>query len=593
MKRNATPVILFTVLCFFSILGKGQSSGNIIKLNQLGFYPNAEKIAIVTGTVSSPYFYVLSLPSHDTVYKARLEDTLSSPWSAPITRIARFSAIVKQGNYLVYIPGAGSSYPFTINRNVLHSAGIASIKGYFYQRLSMPLEAAYAGKWARPSGRPDNKVIIHPSAASEKRLAGTIISTPGGWFDAGDYNKYIVNSGITMGTLLSAYEDFPRYFDTLKTNIPESKDAVPDILNETIYNLRWMLTMQDPNDGGVYNKCTDSAFDGMVMPDVSKLPRYVVQKGTAATLDFAAVTAQAARILSKFNKQLPGLADSCRAAAQKAWQWALQYPGMQYDQNAINTRFDPNITTGGYGDRNFKDEWFWAACELLATTNNRQYADTVVSRWNDTLALPSWNNVRALGLYTLLRNKKAFSNISVISYNDAKARMVMFAQRLLREGGDKAYQTVMGRSRQDFVWGSNSVAMNQSIVLINAWFVTKENKYLNEALKNIDYVLGRNATGYCFITGFGTKSTLHPHHRPSVGDAINEPVPGLLAGGPNPGQQDRCEGYPSKMPAESYLDHDCSYASNEIAINWNAPLVYVANAMEALQRKLTILQQRR
>ena len=79
-------------------------------------------------------------------------------------------------------------------------------------------------------------------------------------------------------------------------NIPESRDKVPDILNEAIYNLRWMLTMQDPNDGGVYNKCTNAAFDGMVMPGVTTLPRYVVQKGTAATLDFAAVTAQTARI---------------------------------------------------------------------------------------------------------------------------------------------------------------------------------------------------------------------------------------------------------------------------------------------------------
>jgi endoglucanase len=589
MKKHIAPVILLVVLCSLPALSKAQAAHNI-KLNQLGFYPNAEKTAIVTGSVSSQHFYVLALPSHDTVYKARLEDTLRSPWSSSITRTARFSAITKPGNYEVYVPGAGLSYPFRINKNVLHSAAIASLKGYYYQRLSIPLEAPFAGKWARVSGRPDNQVVVHPSAASENRPAGTIISTPGGWFDAGDYNKYIVNSGITMGTLLSAYEDFPAYFHTLKTNIPESKDGVPDILNEIVYNLRWMLTMQDPHDGGVYNKCTEAGFDGMVMPEVTKLTRYVVQKGTAATLDFAAVTAQAARILKKFNKELPGLGDSCNAAAQKAWQWARQHPDMQYDQNAINSKFEPKITTGGYGDRNFRDEWFWAACELLATTNNKQYADTVVSRWNDTIVLPSWNNVRALGLYTLLRHKNSFNNISALNYNDAKARMVVFAERLLREGGDKAYHTVMGRDRQDFIWGSNSVALNQSIVLINAWLVTKENKYLNEALKNLDYVLGRNATGYCFVTGLGTKSTLYPHHRPSVADGIDEPVPGLLAGGPNPGQQDRCAGYPSKMPAESYVDNDCSYASNEIAINWNAPLVYVANAIEALQEKLNFLK---
>jgi endoglucanase len=584
--NNRFSIILLTILLTaLSIVSYGQSTGSI-RLNQLGFYPDASKIAVVTGEVSSNQFYVLRLPSHDTIYKAMLEDTVSSRWSSAITRIARFSSVKKPGNYIIYLPGAGNSYPFTISKDALHQAAVASLKGYYYERLSMPLEAPYAGKWARPAGRPDNKVLIHPSAASDKRPPGTIISTPGGWFDAGDYNKYIVNSGITMGTLLSAYEDFPAYFATLKTNIPESKDAIPDILNEAIYNLRWMLTMQDPNDGGVYNKCTEAAFDGMVMPDVTTLPRYVVQKGTAATLDFAAVTAQAARILKAYNKQLPGLADSCRLASIKAWQWAQQNPKLSYNQNAMNNKFEPKVTTGGYGDGDFRDEWFWAACELLTTTNDTQYADTVQHRWSDSLRLPSWNDVRALGLYTLLRHKNTFNTINGITWNDTKTRIVLFAQRLLTGGGDKAYESIIGSSQGDFIWGSNSVAMNQSIVLINAWFATKDNKYLNEALKNLDYVLGRNATGYCFVTSLGTKSTMHPHHRPSVADGIEEPVPGLLAGGSNPGQQDRCTGYPSRLPAESYLDADCSYASNEIAINWNAPLVYVANAIEALQRKL-------
>jgi endoglucanase len=584
MNNRISSAILSSVLTMLHLAGHTQS-GNI-KLNQLGFYPNADKIAVITGEVSTNQFCVLRLPSYDTVFKAALQDTISSKWSSAVTRIARFSPVTKPGHYIIYVPGAGKSYPFTIGKNVLHAAAIASLKGFYYQRLSMPLEAQYAGKWARPSGRPDDKVLIHPSAASDKRPAGTIISTPGGWFDAGDYNKYIVNSGITMGTLFSAYEDFANYFDTVKTNIPESKDAVPDILNETIYNLRWMLTMQDPDDGGVYNKCTEAGFDGMVMPGVTTLPRYVVQKGTAAALDFAAVTAQASRILKAYNKQFPGLTDSCRTASIKAWQWALQHPNMSFNQNTFNNQFEPKITTGGYGDGNFRDEWFWAASELLATTNDKQYADTVINRWNDSLTLPSWNNVRALGLYTLLRHKNTFSHLKGITYDDAVTRLVSFANRLINDGGDKAYQTIMGNSRSDFAWGSNSVAMNQSIVLINTYLVSKENKYLNEALKNLDYVFGRNATGYCFLTGFGTKSTMHPHHRPSVADGIAEPVPGLVAGGPNPSQQDRCEGYPSKMPAESYLDADCSYASNEIAINWNAPLVYVVNAIEALQGKL-------
>jgi endoglucanase len=288
----------------------------------------------------------------------------------------------------------------------------ATLKGFYYQRMSMPLETRYAGKWHRSEGHMDNVVYIHPSAASEGRPAGMVISSPGGWYDAGDYNKYIVNSGITMGTLLSAYEDFSNYFQKQNINIPESGDAVPDILNEVLYNLRWMLTMQDAADGGVYHKCTNAAFDGMVMPGITKQPRYVVQKGTAATLDFAAVMAQASRVLKPFGKQLPRLSDSCLAAANAAWQWALKNPAVEYNQNEINKQFQPQITTGAYGDKSLIDEWFWAASELLATTGKKMFYDTVTKRIQDSTGIPSWSNVHLLGYYTLLRHQKTLPSFA-------------------------------------------------------------------------------------------------------------------------------------------------------------------------------------
>ena len=100
--------------------------------------------------------------------------------------------------------------------------------------------------------------------------------------------------------------------------------------------------------------------------------------------------------------------------------------------------------------------------------------------------------------------------------------------------------------------------------------------------------MGRNPLGRSMVTGVGTKPPMHPHHRPSEADGIDAPVPGFISGGPNPGQQDKAGcpvPYPSKMPALSWLDHYCSYASNEIAINWNAPLVYVSAALQALTPK--------
>lgn len=570
------------ICCLLPAAAPAQTAGNNIRINQLGYYVYAPKLAIVTGNITTNEFYLVSASGKDTVFKAALSPVMQSANSSLTTRVANFTAFEKEGNYAIAVPGLPVSYLFTITNNAAHAVAVSSLKGFYYQRVSMPLEAAWAGKWARPAGHPDNIVFIHPGAAGAKRPAGKTISTPGGWYDAGDYNKYIVNSGITMGTLLSAYEDFAPYFDTLSTYIPESKDAVPDILNEVLYNLRWMFTMQDPFDGGVYNKCTNAVFDGMVMPGVTKLPRYVVQKGTAAALDFAAVMAQCSRVTRKMQQQLPGLSDSCLHAAKKAWQWAVDSPAVPYDQAAMNQAFEPKITTGGYGDREFSDEWFWAAAELYITTKEKKYKTVVNSRVNNSMVLPSWGNVRMLGFYTLLRNATGVDNDLKAVLPVIQQRLTVFADALLEPVKQNAFQTVMGRSKRDFNWGSNSNAANQAIALINAYFIYKDKKYIDGALTNLDYLLGRNATGYCFVTGMGSRSPMHPHHRPSVADGIAEPVPGLLAGGPNPAMQDKCS-YPFTEPETAYSDTDCSYASNEIAINWNAPLVYLANALEALQ----------
>lgn len=556
-------------------------SGKIV-LNQLGFYTHGSKVAVVTAGGAAETFYVTSTNFCDTVFTGTLSRPIISANSGTTTRLAVFSAVNKAGSYTVVIPGIGHSYFFSIADNVNKPVAVAALKGFYYQRSSQPLQTAYAGRWHRSAGHIDDSVIIHASAVSAGRPEGSIVSSPGGWYDAGDYNKYMVNAGITMGTLLSAFEDFPRYFDTLRSNIPESCDKIPDLLNEIIYNLRWMLTMQDVEDGGVYHKVTNAYFDGMVMPGVTKAPRYIVQKGTAATLNFAAVTAQAARVFGKYKKQLPGLADSCLKASEQAWQWAQKNPAAVYDQDELNKHFTPKITTGAYGDKLFSDEVVWAAAELWVTTKKRTYFDAVIRNNKNEPSLPSWANVEMLGWYTLLRFSNSLPAYSTSFVDAVKQKLLTLANSLGTNISKSAFYTVMGQSPKDFIWGSNALAANQGIALVNAWQITKDNKYIALALNNLDYILGRNATGYSFVTGMGSKTPMHPHHRPSVADGVTEPVPGLLVGGPNYNKQDGCT-YLFTEPETTYVDDDCSYASNEIAINWNAPLVYLANAIEALQ----------
>jgi len=549
-------------------------AGNI-KLNQLGFLPESAKWAVVpAGSAAS--FKVINTATKAEVFSGTL--SAAATWSASEenVKLADFSSVKTPGDYLVRVEGVNDSYSFTIANDVYNALTAASIKAFYFNRNSAELLATHAGIFARPLGHPDTQVLVHPSAASAARPAGTVISSPKGWYDAGDYNKYIVNSGIATYSLLAAYEHFPEIFNSQNLNIPESGDAIPDLLNEALWNLEWMLSMQDPNDGGVYHKLTNKNFDGTVMPHQATSERYVVQKTTAAALDFAGVMSTASRVVAQYETQLPGMSAKMLAAAESAWSWAVANPAITYQQPA-------DIKTGEYGDGNLADEFAWAAAELYITSKKDAYY--MAMKPTETVAtIPSWGDVRSLGWISLAHHR---DNLTAIADKQLIAnRIDGLAANLQTVWAASAYRVTM--QKNDFVWGSNSVALGQAMMLVQGYRLNGKREYLDAAQAMLDYVLGRNATDMSFVTGYGDKATMHPHHRPSEADGIAEPIPGFIAGGPQPGQQDKsgCTvPYPSNIAAKSYLDDWCSYASNEIAINWNAPLVYVSAAIQALTPK--------
>ena len=558
-----------------------EPASNEVRLNQVGFYPLAPKLAVVLGNAAQKFN--LEDARQQVVYSGTLKASDKPDLSGSTIYTADFSSFQTPGDYTLRVPASNFSYPVHIRANAHAEAAKASLKAFYLIRASMEIKPEFGGQWARAKGHPDDRVLIHPSAATRNRPAGSMIASPRGWYDAGDYNKYIVNSGITTGTLLSLYEDFPGYTKTLDLHIPESNNQVPDLLDETLWNLRWMLSMQDPEDGGVYHKLSNAKFDGMIMPDQANSPRYVVQKSTAATLDFAAVMAQASRIYKSYEQQFPGLSDSCLRASEQAWNWATTNPAVLYEQDLMNKRFSPAVSTGAYGDSHVEDEFIWAAAELYISTKDAKYLQAVHLN-NARLSIPSWSAVSMLGYYSLLRNREDLTDTGKALIPALAKKMLAFADELADPSKLSAYQTTMGRTAKDYNWGSSSNAANQGIALIQAYKLTRNKKYMDAALGNLDYLLGRNGTSYSFLTGFGEKPVMHPHHRTSIADGVADPVPGLLSGGPNPGGQDKVP-TPSKVPNQAFVDNDQAYAVNEIAINWNAPFAYLANAIEALKQE--------
>ena len=542
-----------------------------IKVNQLGFPPLASKHAVAPN-LSAHTFEVVDAASGKPVFRS----TLSAPalWkpSMETVRLADFSAFKAPGRYRIKIEGVALSDSFTIKAEAYRALNDAALKGFYFNRSGTALSARHAGIYARGAGHPDDKVLVHASAASAARPQGTAIASAKGWYDAGDYNKYIASSGIATYTLLAAYEHFPAYFDKHKVGIPESGNAMPDIVDEALWNLEWMLSMQDPHDGGVYHKLTNQRFDAMVMPEQAmKEPRYVVAKSTAAALDFAATMATASRVYKSYDAPL---AARMLLAAEAAWRWAEANPARHFTNPEV-------VVTGEYGDLKLDDERAWAAAELyIVTGENSYYSHYSAASPKAGATVPAWDDVRALASISLAHHRArltAAADQSLIA-----ARIETLAATLRSQWKASAYRVAMLDA--DFVWGSNAVVLNQSMMLLQAFRLSGNADNLRAAQAGLDYVLGRNATGYSFVTGFGARPSLHPHHRPSQADQVEAPIPGFLTGGPQPNQQDKgeCAPYPSALPALSYLDHACSYASNEIAVNWNAPLVYVTAALDEL-----------
>ena len=570
------------ILLAASMLGAYASAdAQSIKVNQVGYYPSEIKVAVIEPTNTAKAF-ILKDAKGKKVWAGKAVRTSVSPFTQKERQIVDFSSVKTPGTYTLF---AGKEQQKVIIKDkAFADVAKAAMKAFYLQRTAMPIEEKYAGVYARPAAHMDNKVLVHASAASPLRPEGTVISSPYGWYDAGDFNKYIVNSGFTIGVLLQAYELNKAYVDNMNLAIPESEDAVPDYLDEIMYNLKWMITMQDPYDGGVYHKLTTPNFEGFEMPANVSQTRYVVQKSTQAALDFAATLAQAARIYSAYSKYQSFCKEAVKAA-ERAYAWAVKNPTFYYDQNGNNKKYSPKVNTGTYDDRDAADEFFWAATELYLITKQNSYFEQAKSFMPQSYRVPTWGEVSGLGVQEWI-NQSLLGKLDGIDFpvEKMKADLVSYCDDCMLRMPTSCFNAPHGNREKDFCWGSNSEnCAGQGIALTYAYTLTKDKKYFDAAISDADYLFGRNATGYCFVTGFGTKQVMHPHQRLSAADGIDAPLPGFLAGGPNPGQQDiaNVTSYPSKAADESYTDDVNSYASNEIAINWNAYLVGLLVTIES------------
>jgi endoglucanase len=565
--RLVSLAVLLTI--FVAAIGKAfgdDGKTTEIKIDQVGYLSGSEKVALVTAAAKT--FEVKRATDHATVFKGTLGPAALDADTGDSVQIADFTKLNEPGTYYLDVAGVGRSWTFSIQPDVFSHTYYLAMRAFYGQRCGTAVDLGpefpgYKHAACHLKGE------FHSSSGRQGER-----NNLGGWHDAGDYGRYVVNSGITTGTLLWAWEIYGPKVKSVNLHIPESGNGTPDILNETRWNLEWMLKMQD-EDGGAWQKQTSERFPGFVMPEDDHLPSEVIgtgqapYKSTCATADLAAVAAIAARLYRPFDAKF---AARNLEAAKKAWLWTEKNPNVLFKN-------PPGVNTGEYGDNECGDERLWAAAELWRTTGEAAYNNYFLKHYPDfrsSLDQPGsegWREVAALGLWTYALSTQKSADTAVVE--SIRKRTAAAARAIVEQTRKNPYRVSL--LAKDYVWGSNGVAANYGMELLVANQLAPDPSFVETALDNLHYLLGRNTFSLSWVTQVGENSYRHPHHRPSGADQNAEPWPGLLSGGPNSARQDDAlKKLPAGLPpARIYVDDQGSYASNEIAINWQAPLVFL------------------
>jgi len=562
--------VLLTAASVFACTGvtwSGAGGGPRLHVDQVGYLPDGPKVAVVGAATTVPDFSVHRADDDRVVFRGRLSPARYDASSGDTTRLADFSSLTAPGEYYVEVGGLGRSYAFRIAPDVYAHTFYLAMRAFYGQRCGTAVDLGpefpgyrhavchLQGAWHPSSGRAGPRASYH------------------GWHDAGDYGRYIVNSGATVGTLLWTFDLYRDRLAGVDLHIPESGNATPDLLDEVHWNLDWMLTMQD-GDGGVWQKQTVAEGTGFIMPEQETAASVVVgtdappYKSSCATADFAASLALASRIYRPYDRAFSAKTVS---AARAAWTWVSANPNVLFLKNP------PGVAWGFYPDTSCADERLWAAAELWRTTGERPYRDYFLA--NYAQAIPSlavaapepWNALGPVALWTYALADRPGRDPVVV--RRIVAATVAASNAVASRTLSSPYRTSMLPA--DYVWGSNGVAGDYSFRLLVANRLHPDRRYVQAALENVHYILGRNPFSLSWVTQVGSNPFQHPHHRPSGGDDNPAPWPGLLSGGPNQNRQDAdmAKLPPNTPPARMYLDDQPSYATNEIAINWQASLV--------------------
>lgn len=499
-----------------------------------------------------------------------------------------FSEITASGTYLIKA-GDVSSHPFEIGTQLYSHLQTLLSKMLYFQRCGMELLPEHAGQFARTECHMAPSVLWNEY---KQFLNGELESEDmqyfdirGGWHDAGDYGRYSTAAAVAIAHILYAYRFFPDAFaNTL--NIPESGNGIPDILNECLYELKWLLQMQDA-EGGVYHKQCTLRHANFVKPCEDNGQMILYPVSSMAVADFSAIMALASRIYRPYDNDFATLALD---ASLKSYDWLQKHPEF------IGFTNPPETNTGEYGDSCDLDERMWAAMELYRCTGENRYLADAKNLF-DSLDVTSefgWADVSGFAGWALLEPELIMGNpcIEEAATNDLESVFAKIYRSEFLTEADRVLAIIRASgyfvdlSPGEFCWGSNMVVLNRAILLSTAYLLEHRKEYVDATIHQMDYILGINAVDYSYISGVGAHAFCHPHNRVTEADGIDDTIPGYVSGGPNGKPADEKAEWlilPGTPPMKCYLDIWECYSLNEITIYWNSPAIFTAAFLSHLK----------
>lgn len=560
-----------------------------IRVNQVGYLPLANKRATLVSNNNSPISWNLLDEKGTIVYKGMSKYFGFDEASHDTIHIIDFSSFTTSGTEYTLEANGKTSFPFNVNEDIYSNMRYDALAYFYHNRSGIQIEMPYAERddLTRPAGHPSDIAATWPGTDQPNYS----LDLTGGWYDAGDHGKYVVNGGIALWTMLNQYEiaklqgnnSLSKIADG-KMNIPENSNNIPDILDEARWEMAFILKMIVPDEypmaGMVHHKIHDELWTPLaVAPHEDDMIRYLRPVSTAATLNLAATAAQASRIYLEFDASF---SQKCLEAAEKAWKAALNNP----------SQYAPIHKIGGgpYNDSYVLDEFYWAASELYISTGKSEYYEfiknsphflkmpTKLSNEDEGLTgVFTWASTQGLGTISLAITK---SNLDPIDLQNAQNNISSAADNILSIIESEGYLTPMDVGPNGYPWGSNSFVINEAVLLGVAHLLSGDNKYLSGMSESLDHILGRNAMDQSYVTGYGNRPLRNPHHRFwAVQSNPKYPAApaGALSGGANSGVEDswaKGAGLYGKPPAKTFIDHIESWATNEVTINWNAPFAW-------------------